>query len=100
MSWRPSASALIAQRLKKNAPVTAMAAATSAMRTTRTASGRSVDLPAGLLELLGLLAQALGQRDRLGGHPVLGGVLADLLGDLHRAELRPAHRAEVGDLGS
>src|SRR5262245_33804686 len=50
-----------------------------------------VDLPAGLPELLRLLR-----------HPLLhlGGVVADLLGDLHRAELGPAHRAEVGHLRS
>src|SRR5574344_3029161 len=29
----------------------------------------------------------------------VGGVVAYFLGDLHRAELRPAHRAEVRDLG-
>src|SRR5690606_3147647 len=29
----------------------------------------------------------------------LGGVLAHVLGDLHRAEVRAAHRAEVRDLG-
>ena len=45
-------------------------------------------LPAHLAELLAHLGHA-GQRL---------GVLAHVLGDLHRAELRPAHRAEVGVL--
>ncbi len=31
--------------------------------------------------------------------PVRGGVLAHVLRDLHRAEVRAAHRAEVGELG-
>src|SRR6185436_3383226 len=63
-------------------------------------SGRAVDLAAGLLELGCFFAQALGQDDGLGRHALLGGVLADFLRDLHRAELRPAHRAEVGELGA
>src|SRR5205807_737660 len=29
-----------------------------------------------------------------------GGIVADLLADLHRAEFRPAHRAEMGELGA
>jgi DNA-binding LytR/AlgR family response regulator len=45
-----------------------------------------VDLPAPLLEL-----------GRLALH--LRGVLAHVLRDLHRAELGPTHRAEVGDFG-
>src|SRR5580658_387108 len=32
-------------------------------------------------------------------HPGLGDI-PDLLGDLHRAEFRPAHRAEMRDLGT
>src|SRR5438874_552143 len=49
----------------------------------------AVDLPAGLEELLRLLR-----------HPFLGlGVVPDVLGDLHGAELRPAHGAEVRRLG-
>jgi hypothetical protein len=31
--------------------------------------------------------------------PSMTGVVAHVLGDLHRAEVRAAHRAEVGDLG-
>src|SRR5204862_2637387 len=64
----------------------------------RRRSARPVDLAAALPKLVGLLAQPLRERDRLRCHALLGGVLADLLRDLHRAELRPAHRAEVGDL--
>src|SRR5262245_25405753 len=67
--------------------------------TTPTTSGRAVDLAAGTLELGGLVAKALGQRHGLGGHALPGRVVADLLRDLHRAELRPAHRAEVRELG-
>src|SRR5262249_37872873 len=53
------------------------------------ALGLHVDLAAGLAELLGHFGEALGDG-------VLGaGRVADLLADLHRAELRPAHRAEV-----
>jgi len=33
------------------------------------------------------------------GHALLRGEVAHVLRDLHRAELRAAHRAEVGDLG-
>src|SRR5262249_18285989 len=60
----------------------------------------AVDLAAALPELLGFLAQSLGEDDRLRGDAMLRGVLAHLLRDLHRAELRPAHRAEVRDLGA
>src|SRR3954471_3939619 len=49
-------------------------------------SGLLIDLGALLHELDRLLVQALLD------------VLAHVLGDLHRAEMRPAHRAEVGDL--
>src|SRR3989454_6964639 len=57
-----------------------------------------VDLAAALPELLRLLPEPLRDRGRLLRDAVLGGVVADVLGDLHRAEVRPAHRAEVGDL--
>src|SRR5216117_1344937 len=59
---------------------------------------RAIDFSSALAELLGLLAQPLREGHGLRGHALLGGVLPHLLGDLHRAELRPAHRAEVGDL--
>src|SRR5205814_544688 len=59
-----------------------------------------VELAAALAEFLGLLAQALSDGDGLSWHAVLGGVLPDLLRDLHRAELGTAHRAEVRDLGA
>src|SRR5262249_61281665 len=61
-------------------------------------SGLAVDLASALPEFVGLLPQAVGERDRLRGHAVLGRVLADFLRDLHRAELRTAHRAEMRDL--
>jgi hypothetical protein len=44
------------------------------------------------------LGHASGDR-LLVGQAVLVGIVADLLGDLHGAELRPAHRAEVRGLG-
>src|SRR6202046_3505146 len=47
---------------------------------------RYVNLAAQFHELFGLF-----------GHPAFG-VVADVLRDLHRAEMRPAHRAEVRDL--
>src|SRR6516164_6782537 len=47
-----------------------------------------VKLGAGLDEFLGLLS-----------HPALR-IVADLLGDLHRAELGPTHRAEMRELGA
>ena len=60
------------------------------------ASGRSRALAA---ELLGFAFEA-----RLQGlsfcNPLGGRELADVLADLHRAELRAAHRAEVGGLGA
>src|SRR5581483_4660337 len=59
----------------------------------------AVNLGALLLELAGLLLHALGQR-RLLVHALPGGVVAHVLGDLHRAEVRAAHRAEVGQLGA
>src|SRR5713101_8020217 len=61
-------------------------------------SGAAVDLAAALPELLGLFPEPLRDRGCLLRDAVLGGVVADVLGDLHRAEVRPAHRAEVGDL--
>src|SRR5438093_12079653 len=61
-------------------------------------SAAAVDLAAALPELLGLLAQALRERGGLLRDAVLGGVVAHVLRDLHRAEVRAAHRAEVRDL--
>src|SRR5437773_1992818 len=61
-------------------------------------SGLAVDLAAALPELLRLLAQPLREHDGLGGHALLRGVFPHFLRDLHRAELRAAHRAEVRDL--
>src|SRR5436853_6856319 len=60
-------------------------------------SSLRVNLRAGLLELFGLFAQARFQRHDF-THLLLRGVLADFLGDLHRAEMRAAHRAEVRQL--
>src|SRR5581483_6828599 len=59
-----------------------------------------VDLPAGLLELLGLLGH--GRADFGAGQSVVGalGGVAHFLADLHRAEFRPAHGAETRDLGA
>src|SRR5262249_4093045 len=62
-------------------------------------SGDEVDLAAGALELFGFFAEALGDGGGLVGGADLGGVVPHVLGDLHGAEVRAAHRAEVGDLG-
>src|SRR4029077_2894309 len=59
-----------------------------------------VDFPAALFELLRLLRHR--GADVGGGQRVVlafGGV-ADLLADLHRAEFRSAHRAEMRNLGA
>src|SRR5437667_9565359 len=61
-------------------------------------SGPPVDLAAALPELLRFFPEPLRDRGRLLRDAVLRGVVADVLGDLHRAEVRPAHRAEVGEL--
>src|SRR4051794_38961057 len=58
----------------------------------------AVDLGAGLHELGGLLLHTELDGD-LGVDAVLGCVVPDVLADSHRAELRAAHRAEVGGLG-
>src|SRR6185369_1687006 len=58
-----------------------------------------VNLGAGLFKLLGLLLQPALDRNHF-IHVVLGRVLANLLSDLHRAEVRAAHRTEVRELGS
>src|SRR5690606_1580942 len=66
--------------------------------------------PGSQSELLVQLRTALTEFGGLGLHPLLqrqvhrldtlgGGVVADLLGDLHRAELGATHGAEVRDLG-
>src|SRR6478735_9135032 len=56
-----------------------------------------VDLGATFAELFGLFSQSI----RDGGvvtKSALRGVIADILGDAHAAELRSAHAAKVGDL--
>src|SRR5262245_20915059 len=53
-----------------------------------------VELPAGLDELPGLLLHPFLERLVL-GHPLFCSIFADVLGDFHRTEVRPAHRAEV-----
>src|SRR5213593_4652230 len=58
-----------------------------------------VDLAAALPELLRFLLEPLHERRGLLGDAVRGGVVAHVLRDLHRAEVRAAHRAEVGELG-
>src|SRR5262245_46052531 len=68
----------------------------------RESSRPDVQLRALALELLRLVAQAVldGRMLLPLPHPVLRRVVPDLLRDLHGAELRPAHRAEVRDLGA
>jgi hypothetical protein len=61
-------------------------------------SGLGVKLGALLGELAGLFFQTLFQRLFL-AQPMLGGVAPDVLRDLHGAELRAAHGAEVRRLG-
>src|SRR5687768_13387275 len=58
------------------------------LRSSHLLSGRLVELRSGREKLLRLLRHPFG----------CGG--ADLLGNLHRAEVRAAHRAEVGGLGA
>ena len=61
--------------------------------------GVDVDLAAHVHELPAHLVHALLRFDHGGGARVgLGGVVAHVLRDLHRAEFRPAHRTEVRDL--
>src|SRR5471032_2019208 len=67
--------------------------------TTVSGSDLFVQLTAFLLEPLCLLGQALGHVHIHRFNALVGGVLTHFLGDLHRAEFRPAHRAEVRDLG-
>src|SRR6056297_3140090 len=60
-------------------------------------SFRLIDLAAGATELLGLfLHTGIDRRRRV--EPALAGIVAHVLGNLHRAEFRPAHRAEVRHL--
>ena len=61
------------------------------------ANRRSVNLSPAGEKLRGLLAQA-GVNGSLGLQAVLGGVAADVLGDLHAAKLRAAHAAKMGQL--
>ena len=61
---------------------------------------RAIDLAAALPELLSLLLEAVHERRGLLGDAVAGGVVAHVLCDLHQAEVRPAHGAEVGELGA
>ena len=60
---------------------------------------RSVKFRSLLEKLPGLLLQSPRERGFL-VQPLLGGVFPDVLGDFHRAEMRAAHAAEVGDLGA
>src|SRR6266540_4511706 len=61
---------------------------------------RDVELTAAPLELLRFLPQALRHGGRLVADPVGLRVLPHVLGDLHRAEVRAAHGAEVRELGA
>src|SRR5213593_2590463 len=61
---------------------------------------RDVELTAAPLELLRFLPESLRHGGRLVADPVGPGVLPHVLGDLHRAEVRAAHGAEVGELGA
>src|SRR5437899_13001335 len=61
---------------------------------------RDVELAAAPLELLRFLPEPLRHGGRLVADPVGPGVLPHVLGDLHRAEVRAAHGAEVGELGA
>jgi len=50
------------------------------------------------LDALRLLLELLHERRGLLGDVVLGLVVTHVLSDLHRAEVRAAHRAEVGEV--
>src|SRR6187402_1981335 len=56
----------------------------------------TINLRSRLDELLRLLSHPCVQR-LVFGHAEFCGVVADILRDLHRAEMWAAHRAEVGD---
>src|SRR5450830_1290389 len=58
-----------------------------------------VELAAFLLEPLRLFGQALGHFHIYRIDALVGRVFTHFLGDFHRAELRPAHRTEMRDLG-
>src|SRR5438552_4223859 len=60
--------------------------------------GAAIDLAAALPELLRLLAEPLGDRGGLLRDAVLGRVVADVLRDLHRAEVRPTHQQKWASL--
>ncbi len=60
------------------------------------ASRLPIDLRSLLFELLRLLGHSMFQGGLFIGDALGGGVVAHILGDLHRAELGAAHRAEVG----
>ena len=61
-------------------------------------SRAAIDLAAALPELLRLLAEPLGDRGGLLRDAVLGRVVADVLRDLHRAEVRPTHQQKWASL--
>src|SRR2546426_7937527 len=65
----------------------------------RRALGPGIDLSAARDKLLRLLLHPLLQRLLL-GQPLFGGEFSDVFRDLHRAEMRAAHAAEMGALGS
>jgi hypothetical protein len=58
-----------------------------------------IKLTAFLLEPLGLFAHTFNYRHIHRVDLLVGGVLTHFLGNFHRAELRPAHGAEMRDLG-
>src|ERR671918_2158029 len=60
---------------------------------------RYIDLSPFLAELLGLFAHPLFERLGL-FKPFLFGIIPHVLGDPHGTEVRPAHRAEVRNLGA
>src|SRR5262245_40004544 len=61
-------------------------------------SGGAIDLAAALPELFGFFPEPLDDRGGLLRDAVLRRVVAHVLRDLHRAEVRSAHGAEVRDL--
>src|SRR5688500_2436972 len=78
--------------------------AVRSQRTLRTAPGLTsllvVNLRPVLLEWLRLLLHSPLERFLLVGKPLLRGIVAHVLRDFHRAEMRAAHRAEVRELGT
>src|SRR5512135_3096398 len=90
--WTPEAQPLNLEPTWAVRPWRTIKSSIASVYAARSALG--VDLAAGFAELARLVGEAQGD-DAVLVHLVSGRVLANVLRDLHRAEMRPAHRAEV-----